>query len=46
MAGLYERHDRERFEVIALDNGSADASVSGIIGAPLPQHDANNGFCF
>ncbi len=27
MAGLYERHDRERFEVIALDNGSADASA-------------------
>jgi len=27
MAGLYERHDRNRFEVIALDNGSADASA-------------------
>ncbi len=27
MAGLYERHDRERFEVIAIDNGSADASA-------------------
>ncbi|MBW8709068.1 MAG: hypothetical protein JF627_07405 [Alphaproteobacteria bacterium] len=27
MAGLYERHDRSRFEVIALDNGSADASA-------------------
>jgi predicted O-linked N-acetylglucosamine transferase (SPINDLY family) len=27
MAGLYERHDRERFEVIALDNGSADANA-------------------
>lgn len=26
MAGLYERHDRSRFEVIAIDNGSADAS--------------------
>jgi predicted O-linked N-acetylglucosamine transferase (SPINDLY family) len=26
MAGLYERHDRSRFEVIAVDNGSADAS--------------------
>ena len=24
MAGLYERHDRDRFEVIAMDNGSAD----------------------
>ncbi len=23
MAGLYERHDRERFEIIAVDNGSA-----------------------
>ncbi|MEY4965886.1 MAG: hypothetical protein RL274_1469 [Pseudomonadota bacterium] len=27
MAGLYERHDRERFEVIAVDNGSMDASA-------------------
>jgi predicted O-linked N-acetylglucosamine transferase (SPINDLY family) len=27
MAGLYERHDRSRFEVIAVDNGSADASA-------------------
>ena len=27
MAGLYERHDRSRFEVIALDNGSADKSA-------------------
>jgi predicted O-linked N-acetylglucosamine transferase (SPINDLY family) len=27
MAGLYERHDRSRFDVIAVDNGSADASV-------------------
>lgn len=26
MAGLYERHDRARFEVIAVDNGSADNS--------------------
>jgi predicted O-linked N-acetylglucosamine transferase (SPINDLY family) len=26
MAGLYERHDRNRFEVIAIDNGSADQS--------------------
>jgi predicted O-linked N-acetylglucosamine transferase (SPINDLY family) len=26
MAGLYERHDRSRFEVIAVDNGSADQS--------------------
>jgi len=26
MAGLYERHDRERFDVIAIDNGSADQS--------------------
>jgi predicted O-linked N-acetylglucosamine transferase (SPINDLY family) len=26
MAGLYERHDRSRFEVVAVDNGSADAS--------------------
>ncbi|HSS14580.1 MAG TPA: tetratricopeptide repeat protein, partial [Rhizomicrobium sp.] len=24
MAGLYERHDRDRFEVIAVDNASAD----------------------
>jgi predicted O-linked N-acetylglucosamine transferase (SPINDLY family) len=27
MAGLYERHDRARFEVIAVDNGSANASA-------------------
>ncbi len=27
MAGLYERHDRSRFEVIAVDNGSADAGA-------------------
>jgi len=27
MAGLYERHDRSRFEVIALDNDSADTSA-------------------
>ena len=27
MAGLYERHDRGRFEVIAVDNGSADEST-------------------
>jgi predicted O-linked N-acetylglucosamine transferase (SPINDLY family) len=27
MAGLYERHDRSRFEVIAIDNGSADRSA-------------------
>ena len=26
-AGLFERHDRERFEVIAVDNASADASA-------------------
>jgi predicted O-linked N-acetylglucosamine transferase (SPINDLY family) len=26
-AGLYERHDRDRFEVIAIDNGSADQSA-------------------
>jgi predicted O-linked N-acetylglucosamine transferase (SPINDLY family) len=26
MAGLYERHDRSRFEVIAIDNASADDS--------------------
>jgi len=26
MAGLYERHDRSRFDVIAVDNGSADQS--------------------
>ena len=26
MAGLYERHDRGRFEVIAIDNGGGDAS--------------------
>ena len=27
MAGLYERHDRDRFEVIAIDNGSANQSA-------------------
>jgi predicted O-linked N-acetylglucosamine transferase (SPINDLY family) len=27
MAGLYERHDRDRFEVIAIDNSSADQSA-------------------
>jgi len=27
MAGLYERHDRACFEVIAIDNGSADSSA-------------------
>jgi predicted O-linked N-acetylglucosamine transferase (SPINDLY family) len=27
MAGLYERHDRDRFEVIAVDNGSTDQSA-------------------
>ena len=27
MAGLYERHDRECFEVIAVDNGSANHSA-------------------
>ena len=27
MAGLYERHDRSRFELIAIDNGSADNSA-------------------
>jgi predicted O-linked N-acetylglucosamine transferase (SPINDLY family) len=27
MAGLYERHDRSRFEIIAVDNGSADKSA-------------------
>ena len=27
MAGLYERHDREHFEIIAVDNGSADTSA-------------------
>jgi predicted O-linked N-acetylglucosamine transferase (SPINDLY family) len=27
MAGLYERHDRGRFDVIAVDNGSADRSA-------------------
>ena len=26
MAGLYERHDREKFEIIALDNGRNDNS--------------------
>jgi predicted O-linked N-acetylglucosamine transferase (SPINDLY family) len=27
MAGLYERHDRSRFEIVAVDNGSADESA-------------------
>lgn len=27
MAGLYERHDREQFEIIAVDNDSADHSA-------------------
>jgi predicted O-linked N-acetylglucosamine transferase (SPINDLY family) len=27
MAGLYERHDRSHFEIIAIDNGSADTSA-------------------
>jgi protein O-GlcNAc transferase len=27
MAGLYESHDRERFEVIAIDNGAPDGSA-------------------
>ena len=27
MAGLYERHDREKFELIAVDNGSADTDA-------------------
>lgn len=27
MAGLYERHDRTRFEIVAIDNGSADDST-------------------
>jgi len=26
MAGLYELHDREKFEIIAIDNGGGDAS--------------------
>jgi protein O-GlcNAc transferase len=26
MAGLYERHDRSRFEIIAVDNGGGDGS--------------------
>ena len=26
MAGLYERHDRQKFEIIAIDNGGGDAS--------------------
>jgi len=26
MAGLYERHDRAKFEIIAIDNGGGDAS--------------------
>jgi predicted O-linked N-acetylglucosamine transferase (SPINDLY family) len=28
MAGLYERHDRTRFEIVAIDNGSADHSAT------------------
>ena len=28
MAGLYELHDRERFEVIAIDNGGGDGSAT------------------
>jgi predicted O-linked N-acetylglucosamine transferase (SPINDLY family) len=27
MAGLYERHDRSRFEIVAVDNGGADESA-------------------
>ena len=27
MAGLYERHDRDRFEITAIDNGHADDSA-------------------
>ena len=27
MAGLYERHDRSRFEIVAIDNGGGDGSV-------------------
>ncbi len=27
MAGLYERHDRSRFEIVAIDNGSADGTA-------------------
>lgn len=27
MAGLYEKHDRERFEVIAIDSGGGDGSA-------------------
>ena len=27
MAGLYELHDREKFEVIAIDNGGGDGSA-------------------
>lgn len=27
MAGLYERHDRNRFEVVAIDNGGGDGSA-------------------
>ena len=30
MAGLYERHDRDKFEVIAVDNGSADANAMSL----------------
>jgi predicted O-linked N-acetylglucosamine transferase (SPINDLY family) len=30
MAGLYERHDRARFEVIALDNGSTDQTAMSV----------------
>jgi protein O-GlcNAc transferase len=26
MAGLYERHDREKFEIVAIDSGSSDQS--------------------
>ncbi len=47
MAGLYEAHDRARFEIIALDNGRNDAqrharplgnrlSTHGSISAPCP----------
>ena len=27
MAGLYERHDREKFDIIAIDNGGGDGSA-------------------
>jgi predicted O-linked N-acetylglucosamine transferase (SPINDLY family) len=27
MAGLYERHDREKFEIVAIDNGGGDGSA-------------------